>query len=301
MRQLRARPVLPSRRAPNASTDSAATRLQSAHLADELPLAVGHRLHRKAGIFGKRHIFELRLGLDRGEGDRLGQRLDRGGRHCNPRLSFLRGGIGIGFTNDFADADDLFFLTGVIEEKLLALFHLLEIAARDEVAHAAPNLAFAAAFDLIVPGKFLRLGFHQPIGHVRRSNMSRSSGSYASALNGRVNSDSIAASTVILPLSKAATAAEIGMSTARSRAISSRTGAVNTPSASPAWMESGRSPRPSLMPKVKLRDCGLEHVKRRSPKPDRPIIVSGFAPRLCRNAPARQNRAWLAQRVHSRR
>src|SRR6516225_6054023 len=256
----------------------AATRLQSAHLADELPLAIDDRLHRETRIFGERHVLELCFGLDRGERDRLGQRLDRGGSHGDPGLTLLRGRVGIGFANDFADADDLFLVAGVIEEKLLALFHFLEIAARDEVANAAPGLAFAAALDLIVPGKFLRLGFHQPIGHVPRSNMSRSGGSYASALNGRVNSDSIAASTVTLPLSKAATAAEIGMSTARSRAISSRTGAVNTPSASPAWMESGRSPRPSLMPKVKLRDCGLEQVRRRSPKPDRPIMVCGFAP-----------------------
>src|SRR5262249_31005824 len=74
--------------------------------------------------------------------------------------------------NDFADADDLFLVAGVIEEKLLALFHFLEIAARDEVAHAAPHLAFAAALDLIVPGKFFRLGFHQPVPHLRRSSVS---------------------------------------------------------------------------------------------------------------------------------
>ena len=39
--------------------------------------------------------------------------------------------------------------------------------------------------------------------------------------------------------SSAATAAEIGMSTARSRAISRSTGAVKTPSASPAWIACG--------------------------------------------------------------
>src|SRR6516162_6312891 len=213
----------------------AATRLQSAHLADELPLAIGHRLHRETRIFGERHVLELCFGLDRGERDRLGQRLDRGGGHGDPGLTLLRGRVGIGFANDFADADDLFLAAGVIEEKLLTLFHFLEIAARDEVANAAPYLALAAALDLIVPGKFFRLGFHQPVRHLRRSNVSLSFGaSYASALNGRVNSDSIAASTFILPLNKSATAAEIGMSTARSRAISSKTGAVNTPSASPA-------------------------------------------------------------------
>src|SRR5271166_683206 len=212
-----------------------AMRLQSAHLADQFPLAVGHGLDRKTGIFGERHVLELRLGLDRGERDRLGQSFDRRGGHGDPGLALLRGGIGIGLANDFADADDLLLLAGVIEEKLLALFHFLEIAARDEIAHAAPRLTFAAALDLIVPRKFFRLGFHQPISHcLLLRHVSFSGASHASALNGRVKSDSIAASTVILPASKAATAAEIGISTARSLAISSRTGAVNTPSASPA-------------------------------------------------------------------
>src|SRR5581483_10769349 len=146
---------------------------------------------------------------------------------------------------------DLLLVAGVIEEKLLTLFHFLEIAPGDEIPHPAPCLTLAAALDLIAPGKFFRLGFQQPKGHVRRSK--RVSLIYASALNGRVSNDSIAASTVILPASRAATAAEIGMSIARSRAISRSTGAVNTPSASPAWMVSCLSPRPSLMPKVKLR------------------------------------------------
>jgi hypothetical protein len=48
------------------------------------------------------------------------------------------------------------------------------------------GLALGAALDLIVPGKFLRLGLHQPIRHA-----------HPSAFNGRVNSDSIASSTLI--------------------------------------------------------------------------------------------------------
>ena len=70
------------------------------------------------------------------------------------------------------------------------------------------------------------------------------------------------------------------MSTLRSRAISSSTGAVKAPSASPVlpWMSFAASPLPRLMPKLKLRDCGLEQVRIRSPRPDRPIIVSVLAP-----------------------
>src|SRR5262249_12700982 len=124
---------------------------------------------------------------------------------------------------------------GVVEEKLLAFFHCLEIAARDEIANAAPGLAFAAALDLVIPGEFLRLSLHQPIGHAHHSApVCRFGCIQASAFNGRVNSDSIAPSTVTLPPSSATTAAAIGISTERSRAMSTRTGAVKTPSARPA-------------------------------------------------------------------
>jgi hypothetical protein len=36
-------------------------------------------------------------------------------------------------------------------------------------------------------------------------------------------------------------------------------------------------PRPSFSPKVRFRDNGEEHVATRSPRPARPIRVSGFA------------------------
>ena len=60
-----------------------------------------------------------------------------------------------------------------------------------EIAHAAPRLAFLAALDLIVPGKFLGLGLQKPIRH-----------RHPSALSGRVKSDSIAASTLIFSSSR---------------------------------------------------------------------------------------------------
>jgi hypothetical protein len=66
----------------------------------------------------------------------------------------------------FADADDLFLIAGVVEKELLALFHLLEVAPRGEIAHAVPRLALGAALDLVVPGKLFRLGLEKPIRHV---------------------------------------------------------------------------------------------------------------------------------------
>src|SRR5262249_41943231 len=201
--------------------------LQPAHLADELPLGVGHRLHRKARVFGKRHILKSRLCLDRGERHRFGQGLDGGSGYSDPGLTLFCRRVRISFTDDFADSDNLFLIAGVVEEKLLAFFHCLEIAARDEIAHAAPCLAFAATLNLIIPGELFRLSLHQPIGHARYSTRFVASGAFqASDLSGRVNSDSIAPSTVTLPLSSATTAEAIGISTARSRAISTRTGAV---------------------------------------------------------------------------
>jgi hypothetical protein len=58
-----------------------------------------------------------------------------------------------------------------------------------------------------------------------------------------------------------------------------RAGAVKAPSASlpPMASASGR-PAPDARPRAKLRDCGDDAVSTRSPKPDRPISVSGRAP-----------------------
>src|SRR5580700_473293 len=90
-----------------------------AHLADELPFRIGHRLHRQARVFGKRHVLELRLGLDRGERHRLRQRLERRRLHRDPRLALGGGRVGKELFDDLADADHLLLVAGVIEEKLL--------------------------------------------------------------------------------------------------------------------------------------------------------------------------------------
>src|SRR5579863_965500 len=140
--------------------------LDAAHLADEFPLLRGDRLHRQPAVFDERHILEFRLRLDGRERDWFGQRLDRGGGHRNPRLALGRRRVGVVLTDDLADGDDLLFIAGVIEKKLVAPFHLLEMPARGEIAHAAPGLALLAAFDLVVPGKLFRFGLQEPIGHV---------------------------------------------------------------------------------------------------------------------------------------
>src|SRR5499427_859208 len=99
-----------------------------------------------------------------------------------------------------------------------------------------------------------------------------------SPLSGRVSSASMAPSTLILSSSTAATAAATGMSTPLASAMSVSTAAVNAPSASLSPAAPGRAPRPSATPSEKLRDCGLEQVRIRSPRPDRPVSVSPRAP-----------------------
>jgi hypothetical protein len=71
----------------------------------------------------------------------------------------------MGFAKDFTDAHDLFLIAGVIEEKFIAFFHFLQIPPCGEVSHPTPRFTFAAAFYLVGPGKFFRLGLQQPIRH----------------------------------------------------------------------------------------------------------------------------------------
>src|SRR5262249_36137095 len=75
------------------------------------------------------------------------------------------GGIRIGFADHLDDADDLLLVAGVVEERVVAEPHRLEMRAGAKVAHSGPRLALAAALDLVVPGECLRLGFEQPIRH----------------------------------------------------------------------------------------------------------------------------------------
>src|SRR3954467_7902910 len=240
-------------------------RLHPAHLADELPFLGRHRLHRQARIFHQRHVGELLLGLDRRHRHRKLQRLV-GLDVDADEFCGLVGRIWIGFLDNFRDADDLLALIGMIEERLVALLHGNEILARGVIAHAGPGFALGAFRHLLVPGPHRWLRFHQPVRHV-----------HSSALKGRAISPEIAASIVLLPVRIDATASDTGISMLCEAASSISTGAVNSPSASlPAG---GCSLRPSARPSARLRDCGLEQVRIRSPRPDRPVSVSPRAPR----------------------
>src|ERR1700688_2444233 len=238
--------------------------LYPAHLANELPLIGRHRLHRQAGVVDQHHLLQARRGPGFHQRDRLLERLDRLDVDDDPGFAGFGGRIGIMLADHLGDADDLLAFAGVIEESALALFHLHQVELGLVIAHAAPRLALGAARDLIVPGERAGLGLQQPIRH-----------DHSSDFKGRASNDSIAASTLSFSSSSAATAAAIGMSTQRSRALSSSTGAVKAPSARPVvrWIVSGLAPRPRLTPKLKLRDCGLEQVNSKSPSPDRPIMV----------------------------
>src|SRR5487761_1896067 len=248
------------------------TSLHPAHLADDLPFLRRHRLHRQPRIFHQRHVGELLVGLDRRHRHRGLQRRDRLDVDAD-EFSGLVGGIGIGLLDDLSDADDLLALVGVIEEGAVALLHLHEVLPGGEIANAGPGFALRAPGDLLIPRPGGRLGFHQPVRHI-----------YPSALNGRVSKLSIASSMGTAPRRMSATAFETGISTPSAAASSISTGAVNSPSAS---LSCGRaSPRPSARPSAKLRDCGLEQVRIRSPRPDSPAMVSPRAPQA---RPSRTN------------
>src|SRR6266404_240755 len=280
---------------------AALTKLQPAHLADHLPLVRRDRLHRQPRIFHQRHGGELLFGLDRGHRHRRLQRLV-GLDVDADEFAGLVGRIRIGLLDDLGDPDDLLSFVGMIEEGAVALLHVHEILPGGEIAHPGPGLALGAFCNLLVPRPGRRLGFHQPVVHdahhffvmaglvpaihvlihviIKTWMPATSAGmtrrNHSSALNGRVSRPSIAASIVIFPLKIAATAFDTGISTSCEAASSTSTGAVNSPSAS--LPGAGRSPRPSAMPSAKLRDCGLEQVRIKSPNPDSPISVSPRAP-----------------------
>src|SRR5260370_4216340 len=238
--------------------------LHPAHLADDLPFLRRYRLNRQPRIFYQRHFAQSLVGLDRGHCHRRLQGLVGFDIDAN-KLAGLVGRIGIGLLDDFRDPDNLLALVGVIEKGAVAFLHVHEILPRGEIAHAGPGFALGAFCHLLVPGPARGLGFHQPVCH-----------GHPSALNGRVSRLSIAASIVIAPLIIAATAFDTGISTCCEAASSISTGAVNSPSAN--LSRGGGSPRPRAMPSAKLRDCGLEQVRIRSPRPASPAMGSLRAP-----------------------
>src|SRR6266568_424442 len=263
-------------------------RLDPAHAAHDPPLVRRHRLDREPRLLGQYHVLEPPVGFDGLERDRLGQRPHR--PHVDrAKHRGIVGRVRIGFPDHLDDADDLLLVPGVIEKRVIAEPHRFEVLPGAVVPHAGPRLALAAALDLIVPGKRLRLGLQQPICHGTlpvivlrrdRGRALRTPPPQAGEGARRVISDSIAASMSSRPSSTAATAAATGMSIPRAFAISLSTEAVKIPSASlPRRASSSERPSPSAFPSEKFRDCRLEQVRIRSPRPERPVRVSGLAPK----------------------
>src|SRR5262249_20901416 len=107
-------------------------------LHDEPPLSVLPPLNPEARVPHENHVLELRLGFDLGERDMLLERLDGFDVDHDPGTA-VGGRIGIVLLDHLDDADDRLFVARMIEESELAFLHLLQIAARLEIAHAGPR------------------------------------------------------------------------------------------------------------------------------------------------------------------
>ncbi|QYU68432.1 heme ABC transporter permease CcmC [Leptolyngbya sp. 15MV] len=112
----------------------------------------------------QRELLESGIRLDGREGHRLRQRAHRLHVHADPmafRVARLDGRVRIGLADHLHDPDDLLPDVGMIEEGEIAEPHRLQVGARHMVAHPGPGLD--TPFHLLVPGKGVGLGFHQPV------------------------------------------------------------------------------------------------------------------------------------------
>src|SRR3977135_2166064 len=73
------------------------------------------------------------------------------------------GRVRVSLADDLRDAHDRALAARMIEEGLVTLLHGIEMDAGRVIAHTGPGLALGAAFDLLVPGKYLRLRLDQPV------------------------------------------------------------------------------------------------------------------------------------------
>src|SRR5690242_3700437 len=105
-----------------AGTSPAMTISKAAHFADGLPFFGRHRLHGQPRVVDQHHRLQLRLGLDRVDRYGLRHRCDRFDVDHDPRLSGLRGRIGMRLADDLDDADDVLADIGMIEEGPVAFF-----------------------------------------------------------------------------------------------------------------------------------------------------------------------------------
>src|SRR4029453_8811995 len=135
---------------------------EPAHLADDLPFGLGHRLHRQTRDPHQGHAGEAPVRLDLIEADRRRQLLHRGDVDGRPGGV---GRVGMRFRDHLHDPDDRALFSGVVEERLLALLHGPQVIARREVADAGPLRALTPLRDLLVPRPVVRLGLHQPVRH----------------------------------------------------------------------------------------------------------------------------------------
>src|ERR1700679_561015 len=240
--------------------------LKSAHGADDLPFLGRHGLYRKAGAFHQHHVGKLGVGFAFRQGHMPGHVLDRLHHHQAENACFIRG-IGTVFADHFDNPHHRLLITGVVEKAEIALLHRLHVVLGDVVAHPAPRFALGALFLLHLPGPGLGFGLEQPSIH--------------SLFNLLLISLVSASESWSLPLKRSAIASAMGSSILRARARLTKAGAVATPSAS-GWPGASNSvrdlPWPRLTPKKKLRELLLVAVSTRSPRPERPIKVSGVAP-----------------------
>src|SRR5262249_58100069 len=147
-----------------ARSPAGALALDSADPAYDPPFLRGDRLDREARLPRQHHVFQARVGFHGLERHRVRQRPHRLDVHGSKHRGIV-GGIRIGFADHLDDANDLLLLAGMVEERVIAEPHRLEMLAGAKVAHPGPWLALAGALDLIVPGERIRLGLEQPIRH----------------------------------------------------------------------------------------------------------------------------------------
>src|SRR5690606_41568650 len=127
----------------------------SSHTNRALPYAPTFPTRRSSDLH---HILEFFVCFDFGKCHGPFQGLFRGHHHGCPRIVFW---VGKMFACDGGDPHNSLFLAGMIEERLVALFHCLEVAAGLAIPDSIPN-RFDFLF-LILPGVGARPSLYMPL------------------------------------------------------------------------------------------------------------------------------------------
>ena len=184
------------------------------------------------------------------------------------------------------DADDLLALVGVIEERVVALLHLHQILLGGDVAHAGPGFALGALATCWSHDQADGFGFHQPVRH-----------RHSSALNGRVSKPSIACVDRQLAAQDRRDRVDdrhLDILAQRASLDQHRRGEFAF-----GQLARGRRARRgrARCRSEKLRDCGLEQLRIRSPRPGQAgQRLAARAAGAAEAAPVRRSRAWSARR-----